>query len=62
MKSYNVKCPVCGTVNHNLNLEETEGLMECEYCHQVTKVEFVKMKMMPVLTLQQLAAYYNAAK
>ena len=28
MNTYDVKCPVCGTVNHNLYLEETDGWME----------------------------------
>ena len=25
-------CPVCGTKNENLNLEETDGLYECIHC------------------------------
>ena len=29
---YDAACPVCGKVNHNLYLEETDGWMECEYC------------------------------
>lgn len=37
MRTYDVKCPVCGHVNHNLFLDETEGWMECEKCEQVTK-------------------------
>ncbi len=28
MKSYDIVCPVCGTVNKNLYLEETERWME----------------------------------
>ncbi len=36
MKMIDVKCPVCGTVNHNLYLEETEGWMECECCGMLT--------------------------
>ena len=38
MKSYNVKCPICGTVNHNLYLEETHGWMECEKCKTTLQV------------------------
>lgn len=34
MKSYDAKCPICGTINHNLYLEETHGWMECEHCKQ----------------------------
>ena len=38
MKMYDVRCPVCGTVNRNLYLEETDGLMECEHCQRVVQV------------------------
>jgi hypothetical protein len=37
MKTYDVTCPVCGCVNHNLYLEETNGWMECEKCQRITK-------------------------
>ena len=37
MKQYDVKCPRCGYVNHNLYLEETDGWMECEKCGSMTK-------------------------
>ncbi len=29
---YDEKCPVCGTINKGLNLEETNGWFECEHC------------------------------
>lgn len=32
MKQYDVKCPICGKINHGLFLEETKGWMECEDC------------------------------
>ena len=32
MKPEDVKCPICGTVNHDLYLFETDGWMECEHC------------------------------
>lgn len=32
MKQYDVKCPVCGKINHGLFLEETKGWMEFELC------------------------------
>lgn len=38
MGLYNVKCPVCGTLNCDLMLEETKGWMECECCKAVTLV------------------------
>lgn len=37
MKTYDVKCPICEHVNHNLFLEETDGWMECEKCGQVSR-------------------------
>ncbi len=37
MSAVDVRCPFCGTVNKSLNLEETEGWMECESCGQVTR-------------------------
>ncbi len=36
MLKTNVRCPICGTVNYGLYLEETGGLMECECCKTVT--------------------------
>ena len=39
MKGTDVKCPVCGTVNKSLFLEETEGNYECEGCGYYGKVE-----------------------
>lgn len=35
MKQYDVKCPVCGKINHGLFLEETKGWMECEHAAQM---------------------------
>ncbi len=35
MKTYDVTCPICGTINHNLYLEETQGWMECENCGSI---------------------------
>ena len=38
MNTYNVKCPICGVVNHSLFLEETDGWMECEACFGIARV------------------------
>ena len=35
----NVKCPKCGELNKNLNLEETKGWYECSKCVSVMQVE-----------------------
>lgn len=40
MKEYDVKCPVCGTENRNLYLEETNGYMECEKCRSIIKTDY----------------------
>lgn len=32
MNIRDVVCPVCGTLNKSVNLEETDGWMECEKC------------------------------
>ena len=37
MKSYDLRCPICGTVNRGLYLEETDGWMEREKCGNVTQ-------------------------
>lgn len=29
---FSEKCPICGTINHNLLLKETGGWFECEKC------------------------------
>ena len=33
MEQYDVTCPICGTLNKGLFLDETGGWMECEHCH-----------------------------
>ena len=49
MKQYDVKCPICGTVNRGLYLEETEGWMECEKCkNTVMLVEHMRTKKLSV--------------
>mgnify|MGYP005804260767 FL=1 len=56
MKTYDVCCPACGTVNRDLYLEETEGWMECERCHQVIQIPaFARSRRVPVYTGKQLA-------
>lgn len=57
MKHYDAKCPLCGTVNHNLYLEETDGWMECEHCGNEVKVlEYENMIKIPIFTGRQLTA------
>ena len=43
--TYNVKCPLCGTENKNLYLDETNGWFECECCkREVLPLKYAKTK------------------
>ena len=54
--TYDVACPVCGRINRSLDLEETEGWMECEYCGNSTQdLSFQKMVKIPVIRMEQLS-------
>ena len=35
MKRSNVKCPICGHINEDVDLEDTEGWVECSKCETV---------------------------
>ena len=49
MNAKDVKCPICGTVNRSLDLDETDGWMECESCHNAVQIlAFAKTKRVPV--------------
>ena len=60
MKQYDIKCPVCGTTNHGLYLEETNGRMECENCHSDVQIlghdKFVAVPVYDRIRRQQAAA------
>lgn len=56
MKQYDVKCPLCGTMNRSLYLDETDGWMECEHCHETVRVqEFIKLKKIPLFNMGHIA-------
>ena len=59
MNTYDVKCLVCGVVNHSLFLEETDGWMECEHCGHTAKYcwEPQTKKQIPVFVIRNLQAY-----
>lgn len=40
MKSFSVICPVCGSLNRGVYLEETQGRVECCVC----KKDFISAK------------------
>ena len=49
MNAKDVKCPICGTVNRSLDLDETDGWMECESCHNAVQIlEYAKSRRVPV--------------
>lgn len=49
MNAKDVKCPICGTVNRSLDLDETDGWMECESCYNAIQIlEYAKSKRVPV--------------
>ncbi|MDI9243203.1 translation initiation factor 2 [Fusibacillus kribbianus] len=61
MKTYDVKCPICGHVNHNLFLEETDGWMECEKCRSMARSEnFGEMIRLPIVKLKPYSEYKAA--
>ncbi len=48
MKAVDIKCPVCGTVNKSLDLEETDGWMECTGCGNAVQVmKYVSTRNVP---------------
>ena len=42
MKTYDVICPVCGHLNVDLYLEDSNGSMECEECGCVSRAKRTK--------------------
>ncbi len=42
MKTYDVICPICGGMNRRVDLEETEGFMECEACFTIVQVPKIR--------------------
>ncbi len=38
MGNTDICCPICGTINRNLDLEETDGWMECSKCSSVLQI------------------------
>ena len=39
MKRFDVKCPYCGEINHDVYLDETNGWLECEGCSRDVNVK-----------------------
>ena len=57
MLQYDVKCPMCGTVNKDLYLEETDGWMICEECGVKTQNALFQRERstrIPVLSMKEI--------
>ena len=62
MKSYDLRCPICGAVNRGLYLEETDGWMECEKCGTVTQsMEHRQTVLIPLILKTQSRSDNNKA-
>ena len=60
MKQYDITCPICGTLNKGLYLEETDGWMICEHCQsEVMDTNYARNHTVtiPLLRLDQLAQF-----
>ncbi len=54
MAQYNIKCPVCGHINKNLLLYETEGRYICEHCkHEEQLKQFIRPETVPAQAPKQ---------
>lgn len=63
MKSYDIKCPVCGTINKSLYLEETNGWFICEKCENESQIlAYADRVRLPVYTGEELAKKYASGR
>lgn len=55
-----VKCPLCGTENKNLYLEETGGWFVCEHCdNEILLPQYCKPIIVPLYNSKALARAYQ---
>ena len=55
MSAVDVKCPVCGTINKSVNLEETDGWMDGESCGEVTQqMKYVMTRRVPLYEMNEV--------
>lgn len=58
--SRDVKCPICGSVEKGLNLDETDGWFVCSKCKsEVCNMEDRKTVKIPVYTGKQLGEIFR---
>ena len=54
MSAVNVECPICGQMNESLDLEETDGWMECEKCGNAVQImKYVKTRRIPCYQMKE---------
>ena len=54
LNATDVTCPICGTLNKSLDLEETDGWMECESCGTAVQImKYVKTRHVPVYQMEE---------
>ena len=53
MNLVDVKCPFCGTINRSLDIEETDGWMECGHCgNAVQMMKYVRTRRLPLYEMK----------
>ena len=63
MSAVDVKCPICETLNKSLNLEETDGWMECENCgNAVQIVKYAKTHRIPTYKMSDVKLLVSLSK
>ncbi len=60
---YNEKCPICGTENKQLNLDETNGWFICEKCgNKVNTLKYYKTQKVAnisSMSVDQMKKHFN---
>ena len=52
--SENVKCPLCGAVNTGVNMDETDGWLECSSCRAVVQLlKYVTSREVPLYQMDK---------
>lgn len=55
MNAVDVKCPICEKLNKSLNLEETDGWMECEGCGNAVQIlKYAKTHRIPMYQMSDV--------
>ncbi len=55
MNKVDINCPLCGALNKSLNMEETDGWMECERCGNTVQImKYMKTRRIPVYQMSDV--------